>query len=515
MVIFQQTSRSCRLYFSWLSLCLMVVGVSFTVSTTAAMVLPAPSKTEWQALKMPRYLYYYAYPSYSDATSAHNTEAVLPRPRAITKKALDLSVKEAILLALRNNPDVRSAELQRVIDKYNVQIARNEFEPQYSLSSNATYQKGSTANYTVDSSVSLKNGIGTQYKVSYSDQLDGGDSTSGTGTFSVTQPLLQGFGAVNLVNYQDALSNENIAQLTFKNNIMTVVDQVVDDYRQLVQSYNKLDLDKKTLSQSQILVDQMQLKVKAGKMAASDVAQQKAQLATTELAVVQEQNAIQIRYEQFLSTLGLDPNAKLSVKRRISIKDADFPKKPKAIRMALAHNIAYQQALIQIQNTKRAVLSAEDKTRWQLNASAEATVGEGAIHPSGTLSLEIPIDDISDEAGLVDAKIALTQAKLALQQLRRDTIRKVMTQWNTIQNDRSQIKVAKRNVDLQHESLQAEQIKLQYGRTTVLNLTQVQNSALAAENQLVNAKIRYLNDVTAFRNTLGMTLAHWNIKLMY
>ncbi len=61
---------------------------------------------------------------------------------AQSKKPIILTFKDAIYLALRNNPDLESAELDRVTDKYALVVAKNQFEPRVDMQ--ASYDRGWT-----------------------------------------------------------------------------------------------------------------------------------------------------------------------------------------------------------------------------------------------------------------------------------------------------------------------------------------------------------------------------------
>lgn len=74
----------------------------------------------------------------------------LPTSPQARKKAIHrMSLREAILLALRYNPNIQNAELDRIVQRYDLRLAHNEFELQYALGASGVLQK------------STFNGIGT------------------------------------------------------------------------------------------------------------------------------------------------------------------------------------------------------------------------------------------------------------------------------------------------------------------------------------------------------------------
>lgn len=436
-----------------------------------------------------------------------------------------LTLKDAIMLALRNNPAIRSSELQRIIDKYQVILAKQTFRPKYNLSFNDTVNQQTFPTYGLRSGVELLTPIGSRIGVNYLNNATGG---GGAGSFTWVQPLLRDFGRVNQISVEDAFSNDRIAKLAFKNNIIVAVVNVIAAYRQLVQNYNNLRIQKRILKESADALQQYKLKVRVGKMAPSDLLQQKANYETTKLAVVRQENALQQNYQRLLSTIGLMPTANLLIVKKIAMKRFRLPTEAQAIQKALQGNIAYQQALLRLENTKRAIISAKNERKWKLNVKASAQIGEDNPAPTGLLltpipnegsqvqfDAEIPIDNVKGKADEVDAEVQLEQAKLTLQQEKQDLIRQVMTQLQTIRSDWQQIQVSRSAVSLQAATLKAARLKLNYGRATVFEVTRDQDSLLQQETSLVATEIAYLNDITALENTWGTTLDVWNIQLGY
>src|SRR3990167_2808769 len=72
----------------------------------------------------------------------------LPLPRALPHRVMHLTLKEAILLSLRNNPSIQSADLGRVIDKFSLLVAHNAYEPQFTLGGQGSFANGSNPAYS-------------------------------------------------------------------------------------------------------------------------------------------------------------------------------------------------------------------------------------------------------------------------------------------------------------------------------------------------------------------------------
>lgn len=450
----------------------------------------------------------------------------LPKPQLTLRTPKLLTLQEAIILALRNNPTVHSNRFQRISDKYSLELANYAFQPQFTLSGSTTFTKGEKTGYNVDPGVTWNTRLGTQISVSQTTNLQGTQQEQAT----IVQPLLRGFGAVNDIPWLNAQDNEVVARQNFKSNIMDMVTQVITNYRQVVQDYNNLKVQEKALNREQVTTKQYQLRVKAGKMAPSELLQEQATLANTRLETVRQKNTAEQDYQVLLDTLGLSPASRLRLDTHINFQAYHAPSKQQAIDLALNNNPQFVSQKIQFRAAERAVISAKDNLRWQLNLTGSANFAStnGTIpvvtgfqnlstttNPTAVVQLSIPIRDISSKAALVNAKVGLVQAQDALEQSRRSLIREVVNNLTNLSSQLDQLTIAQQAVELQRKNLEAEQIKQRYGQTTALNVNIIQDNLLQQELDFVNSQIGYLNSVTAFQNLLGTTLQEWNIEMRY
>lgn len=461
----------------------------------------------------------------------------LPTPRITPHRTIHLSLREAILLSLRNNPNIQSADLGRVIDKFAVVVAHNAFEPQYALGGTATLTKGSAPLYTSNAGIGLKNKIGTQFAFNYTNTYTAGGGP-GVTSFSVTQPLLQGFGTkVNLIPWLNALDAENQARLAFKGVMMAQVVAIITNYYQLVQDYQNIAIQERTLASNAQTVKESQLKLKVGQLAQSDVTQQMATYQTTKLSLLTQRSSLILDYQTFLTALGLKASAKVEIDKNIAFEKIKVPTLKEAIRLALKGNVQYQSQLIAIRATERSVIAAKDAARWQLNMTgnftysgassqtAPQTITENGVttlqqftiqnSPSLVFSLNIPINNLPQEQAIVNAEVQLEQAKLALQDLKLTLVRQITNDIQQIQNQILTLQSAELQVKLQTESLKAAQIKYRYGRTTTFEMNQIQDQLLTQETTLVSDRVALINQITALNQDLGLTLEEWCIELRY
>ncbi len=445
---------------------------------------------------------------------------VMPPPQL----NLTLTLRDAIMLAMRFNPNVKNAELQRVVDKFSLAVARNQFAPQVAITAQGLAQNNAKASFSAFPGVSYLSPYGTKVSSGLT-QIINEENPSALTTdadVSITQPLLRGFGRkVTEAGLNSALDSEKINQLNFKNNVITQVVAVINAYYQLVQGYNSLEVNKLSLRDAQNTLNQTQEKIKVGKAAPTERVQQQLNMANTELSISQNENAVQQSYQNLLSLLGLDPNAQINIDKKIDYTYANIPSLSESINLALTHNITYQSSLLAYKILERNLLVAKDQQKWQLDATArylQPLTSSGVSSVSSrslTLNLDIPIRDLSRKQQLVNARIGIDQARINLRQQRNTLITSVTNAYHTVQFNQRQVQLAANTVKLALQNLDIAKIKFNYGKTTSFELTSAQTAVTNAQIGYIGQQIQYMNAVENFFQTLGTTLEKWKIRLTY
>lgn len=435
-----------------------------------------------------------------------------------------LSLHDAILLAVRNNPSVRSAKLQRVIDKYRLEVARNEFEPQFAFSASGEVREGRQPNYNINPSMSMKTPIGTKFDFSVTDDIDHGHNSSRF-TASMRQPLLRGFGRhVTTAKWLSAQDQEIANKLSFKEHVQTTITSVLSSYYKLVEDYNRLQVNQLALKDSMQSLKSTRMKIKAGKLAPMESTQQEAQVSDQRFAITQTKNAIDTDYQDLLTQLGLDPDSKLSIEHDIPVEKIVIPELIKSIEIALKNNIAFTQKKLSLKAKERNVDVQKDNQRWQLDlvgsinknltgAREVDSAGNSSLigNKRAALELKIPIDDVAAKEQLVSAKIGLKQFHIALANEKRKLTKDVVNGIRDLEAQQRQIYTADRSVSLAKKSLDIAQKKFKYGRVTVFEITTLRKNLTEKKLQLIKQRINYLNTMARFEQTLGVTLDKWHL----
>src|SRR3990167_3901067 len=450
----------------------------------------------------------------------------LPNPQAMPAKAKRLSLQEAIALSLRNNPNVIIAELTRITDKFGLETSIHDtYNVQWQpLTLSGTLINGATPVWAAGTQAGVTAVSGTQVTIQHTDNLLGG---MGVNTINLTQPLLQNYGAeYNRIIYQNAFDTEANAKLSFKSSVITAVVGVITAYRTLIQDYNNIEVSKQSYESQKAGVLQTELQVRVGKIAPSELIQQQENLETVHLQLVQQEQQLNNDYQAFLTALGFAPTAKFIIDRSLKVEEKKLPSLDECIKVGLKNNIAYQQALIQLRITKRALITAENARKWTLNVTSTVQMGsqrsaagqpliDKGTNPNLGISLSVPFDNVDLKSAVVSAKIAIENAELTLAQTKASLISQILNQWETVSNQYVQVIISERAVAMQKKALENAQIQLKYGKVSMFEVNGLVNDLLTGETGLISEQVGYLNSITTLYQTLGTTLEKWHIKLRY
>jgi outer membrane protein TolC len=462
-------------------------------------------------------------------------------PVSRKKKSQKLSIREAILLALRYNPNIQNAELDRIVQYYQLRLAHNEFELQYALGASGVVQKSTysgigsaTTNSVVATpEINLKTKFGTTASVNIENNVGGNNSYNPVLNLSVSQPLLRGFGSgANEAGLLDAIDNEWLNKIGLQQAVVDQITQVITSYRSLILSGNNLQNQRLQLKEAKKSYEINQKKIKAGQLEPTGNIQQSYQIESLSLMVEQGENDFKTAAQDLLQTIGLDPDMRLSVPSDVTLKEIVVPDLRQSIELALNHNTQYLAQKMAVRVDERAYKVAKNQQLWQLDVAG--TVQSGAVNDplmnnrglsgiyngnnttkAARLTLTVPLHDLNRRSQLISAKVRLEKDRINLIAAKRGLITSITNTINTIESLAKRYQLAQKQVHLAEQSYALEKKKQQAGISSALDVNNTQNQLIQAQSGLIGAKIAYLNQLSALQRTLGTTLDYWKIQLRY
>lgn len=461
-------------------------------------------------------------------------------PTVKNKKIQHLSLREAILLALRYNPNIQNVELDRIVQRYQLRLAHNEFELQYALAGAANIQQNRysgvgntmTNSFLATPEVGLKTKLGTSLSLKMDNNVSAYNNFAPTLDLSVTQPLLRGFGVkANTAGLLDAVDNEWMNKVNLQQSVIDQITQVISAYRSLILSGNNLQNQRGQLQDAHKSFKINEKKIDAGQLEPTGNIQQSYQIESLSLMVEQAENDFKTAAQDLLQTIGLDPQMRLAVPNDVTVNKITVPDLQQSIDRALAHNSQFLAQKMIIRADERAFAVAKNQQLWQLDVGANLQSGRvsdvdgnGGLQgiyngrntsESARLTLTIPLNDINRRSQLISAKVRLEKDRLNLIAMKRALITRITNSINTIQSQAKRYQLAEKQVKLALQSYDLEKKKQEAGIASALDVNNTQNQLLLAQAGLIGAKIAYLNELSSLQRLLGTTLEEWQIQLRY
>ena len=251
---------------------------------------------------------------------------ILAAPLQAEEKKLELTLKDSIVQALKENFDLQNQVTNPDLAMQNKVILDAIFIPklEVDLSTSETNRPTSDVftgadiqtqkRFALNMALTQRLAIGGDLRISLNNQKSESNSIystinpylSSVLTVQLTQPLLKGFGT--LATKKDiivATNDYKKARHQLRQSIIDLVYNVEDAYWNLVYFYQDLDSRKKSLQRSMDLLRQNEIKVRVGSAAPIDILEAKAEVATNESQVIQAEKAIQTAEENLKRILNM------------------------------------------------------------------------------------------------------------------------------------------------------------------------------------------------------------------
>jgi outer membrane protein TolC len=453
----------------------------------------------------------------------------------------NLSLHEAILLAVRSNPNVQTADLDHVLQKFNTHLQEWEFSPHYSFEATAStgrtwvpdQQVYGSHNYSAQPGVTWNSKVGTTTSLSATNSNSGGHYNPGL-SLQIMQPLMRGFGrAVVEAALNDARDSEIISRLNIEGTLRNIVSQVINAYLDVIAAEKRITISEEAVQRAERSVMQTKLYIKAGRKAGNELVTVEANVASAKAALANDKNnLLQARYA-LLAAIGIDPNTDIyftGLDVNQLIHRYAWPTLQDTKKLTLKNDIQYQvDNIILHGQIKRNIVVAEDRTRWELNLVANANTGNGTggglnagvnslfnganqSHSVG-LVLNIPIDDQASKQAVLSAKIALKRAELAFTQKKWAIETNAINTWNSVSSAKQTLSFAEDAERLQKKTYNISYQKYLHGLIDSLELQSAQLQLIQAEQSLLAARINYIKALVNLDYLMGHTLTTWHIKV--
>jgi outer membrane protein TolC len=360
-------------------------------------------------------------------------------------------------------------------------------------------------------------------------------------SFTVTQPLLRGFGRnVNLRYLKIARIDQRISRLGFLQQLISTVYGISRLYYDLVSLQENVQVKRESLAAARKLFEDDKAQVEQGTLAPLDLTQAQALVTSSELDLIQAEGLVrqqQSILKAQLSRRGSADPALVTVPivptSKISVPDVDdTPALEALVTEALTTRPDLAQAALQVDSGKIAVNASNNSTRPELDVIANFQTRGSAELPFDTLGsqgtglvtspadlgvaglrlsriyqagvqLNLPLRNRAAEADAARDLLQLRQAQARTQRTANEVREQVENSLIALQTARSALKAARQSREYQEQLVQAERDRLSVGASTNFLVVQQESYLAQARSTEVAARSVWIKARVALDRAVG------------
>ncbi|HSM80491.1 MAG TPA: TolC family protein [Nodosilinea sp.] len=458
------------------------------------------------------------------------------QPAALESQVVPLTLPDLLNLTLAGNRELRNQVLERLVQRQQLAAAEQTFSPRLTptLRVDAARRRfgnggvsdpelgllpGSSSDFDqqVRLDATLATPLGTQLGLGLT-PLAGGQALQ----FEISQPLLRGFGrAVNTAPLNQARLGESRNQLALRGTVIDTLTNAILRYNDLINAQAQVEIQAQALERRQRQLEILQALVNAGRRAPIDLFDPERSVAEAERSLVEAQNRLDQANSTLLNLIGTDRDLRFvaaidTIDQLFETAAAQVATyEPEAlVELAIAQRTDYRQAQLQRQQQELDLLVAQDGLRWQLNAVADGTLGNGSRSAVGLVASRT-FGDPQPETTRLASDVALQQQDNTLAQLQDQIRNDAIAGLSAAQASLLQVAAAERATLNARRQLTADQEQFRLGRggVTLFQLINQEESLVTAETNELAARIAFLNSVAQLEQTVGITLERWAAEL--
>jgi outer membrane protein TolC len=492
--------------------------------------------------------------------------SVLFFPAAAAEQELQLSLDDALLMALENNLDLMSARMDPEISEQSVMAEKAGFDGTITgeasfadqtqevtnISQAPSYQRTSFSlgwsqklNFGAEYSATLDS-VGLDAEVT-PDNIFFTTPTSYDANLSLglTIPLLQGFGKeATRTELLLARGNLEISREQLRQQAHAVLESVENAYWDLLAAKHSLRIARISLKRAEDQLELNRKKVEVGTLAPIEITEAEAGVASQEETVIIEETNLENAEDELRRLLGVPESDPMWTKRIIPSDEPVFAPTPidleASITEALASRPEMASARRDLRNKELSRRTAKNRLRHQLDLrlsyvptgtdvdefvviSEDPPVREQTNWASqyesireitelenrtwsAALNYTYPFNRRAARANYRTAELNQSKARVALQN-QEQTIRvEVRRAVRSIESGVKRVNAARANVELQRKKLEAEEKKFDNGMSTSFEILTYQRDLATAELAQVRAHLDYIKALVALEKAKGTLL---------
>lgn len=475
------------------------------------------------------------------------TNTLTTYANAPATNAVRLSLEDCIQMTLERNLDLQ-------IDRYNPQIALFVLKTAYggydpSLNLSGQHYHNESGNTLVGTNLVVETADQNAFSGALSGHLPWGTSfnlngsasdsygdfpeiSSAAASISGTQPLLKNFWIDSTrLNIRVAKNRLKYSELGLKLQIMTTVTTLEQAYYDLIYDRQNVLVQQQAVELAEALVRENEKRLQVGALAPLDLASAQAQAAQNRAAVITAKSQLatqERRLKQFITDefsrwadIPLEPSGALTANYQLFDRQGSWKKGLNQRPELLQAKLDAEKAGIQLKYDRNQLFPELDVfATYGYNGTGKEF--SGALYSLQQRDLTsyiyggqitIPLGNVTARNTYKSDKVALQQLVLTVKKWERDIMIAIDNDIGTLQSDYDQVLATRAQRLYEEQALDAEEKKLQNGKSTTYQVLLVQRDLTTARGAEIQALDTYNKDLAQLSLDEGTTLERLRIKL--
>jgi HAE1 family hydrophobic/amphiphilic exporter-1 len=445
---------------------------------------------------------------------AHRAGAVENAPG--NSGPLQLSVSQAVLMALENNASLKVQRLAPIIRQTYENEQRGGFDPTLTVGAATSRDLADADGDLVPEgstgvSIFLPSGTSASASLRASPYSGALGAYAGGFDVTVTQSILKGaWGGVNLAQVEQARLDTFSSRFELKEVTESLVASTERTYWDLYLARQQAEIYQESLRLAEQHLQDTRTRIEVGTLAEIELAAAQAEVALRRSALVDAQAKVEKTRLQLLRLIN-PPGGKLWDRPVTLLDRPELPEEPldevsahvqlsQQLRADLGQaRLAVRRGELEVVRTRNGLLPRLDLF-ISVGMSGYADSFGGALGDmpgnlpelSGGITFSYPLGNRGAQARFERATAAQAQVEESLRNLEQLAEVDVRTAWLEANRTREQIDDTAVTRALQEEKLRAEDEKFQVGRSTTYLVAQAQRDLLAAQLSEAQAVVDHL-----------------------
>ena len=510
---------------------------------------------------------------YRDYATPQIRSGKLERPQHLRSYVIEgklrLSLRDAVVLTLENNSEVRVRETQVETSKFSLLGAHGPFDPVLSSvdninsttsppytflqgtgSSNVNFKsttKSIQFNYSqmFESGTTFLGGFNTFINSSNSSFFLFNPYTASTLNFQLTQPLLRnGWFAANRAPLVIARRNLQQSRAAFVAEVNNNILQAVNQYWAVVQARGNLEVAQESMAAAESTYKRDKRALELGALPPLDIYRSESQVASRRVLVIQSEYALRQAEDALRLTIGADQDPYFQA------LDLDLTERPEpgdelraidaasALQTALTKRPEFEAAQAALARDETQIRLARNHLLPQLDLLALYasngvggrtgidTIGQplssswlnqmfGFGYPTyeAQLTLSLPLKNRAAKAEMGSALVSRRSDLYNQRYIREQVTLDVTNAVHQLEQAKLSVAAGKEALDLAQKTMAAEQRKYELGSGTIFFVLEAQTELASAQQSLLQSEVGYQMALASVDHATGELLEPYHVQI--